>query len=498
MTTAIASHDVPPGQFSRPLSVPAAWPANAYPCTGLSARRIIEYTAFALVMIFLNRFGLPGNALFFMIIIAMVASRPLYAVMGMNLAMLGLVANVAFVQKTIVWTFARFANLFLFAGRFGLAGGNAAWSKSPAYLWLTAFCVVAAFCSLVSGYYVHIALLKLFSFWLATSGFFAAIHTIRVLRIDTTEWFVAQTVVVCALCGLSLILGVAQNFKEFASQIGLYNLAFYHSQTMGPGAAFLITYCACVYLFSGHRNRWICLPIVGCLAYFLSLTGSRTGFGTAVIGVGTAFAAAFAWKQSRWRRPRLNLSRSSLVAMALLGAIGIGCCDVALGGRLSRRFASFITKSRGEKTSISLEETIASRQGIAEQTWQNFLQSPITGIGFQVAKTDDFVRNATLFSAPMEKGFLPTAILEEVGVLGAFVFVGFVVSMFRLLIRERNIPGLAMFVAHLASNLGEASYFAVAGQGGYAWMMVMAAIVLGDRCMSPAWLALPRRGRAWE
>jgi len=493
MANAIASHDLASLSPIQPMQAATGRATQHFPCVGLSLRRIATFTVFGLGMIFLNKLGLAGNAIFFLIIAVMMVSKSLHAVMGMNLAMLALVANVAFVPKTIVWTFSRFFNLFFFAGRFVLAGGDARWMKSPPYLWLTAFCLVAGVCSVISGYYVHIALLKLVSFWGATTGIFAAIHTIRVFRIDTTEWFISQTVAVCALCALSLVFGVAQNFKEFAWQVGLYNLAFYHSQTMGPAAAFLITYCACVYLFSAHRNRWICLPLIGFLAYSLSLTGSRTGFGTAVFGVGAAVAAAFLWRPNRRKRPRLNLSRSSIVALVLLGGFGIIATDIVMSGRLSRRFAAFITKKAGEVDTITIEDTLASRQGIAEQTWQSFLENPITGIGFQVAKTEDFVRNATLFSAPMEKGFLPTAILEEVGVLGTAVFVGYLVAMFLELRRERNIPGMAMFVAHLASNLGEASYFAVAGQSGFAWMMVMAAIMLGDRCTTPTWIV--RLGR---
>lgn len=467
---------------------------DPYPCKGLSLRRIGGLSLFALGMIFLNKLGFPGSITFFVIVVFMLVGSPLTAVMGMNLGLLGLVANFAFVPKTAVWTLARFVNLFVFAGRFVLGGRDQSWMSSPPYLWLNAFCGVAALCSIASGYYVHIALLKLVSFWLAATGFFAAIHAIRSRRIDTTEWFIAQTVAVCGMCLLSLRMGVGANFKQFAEVRGYYNLAFYHSQTMGPGAAFLATYCACVYLFSGHRNRWICLPIFGSLLYFLSLTVSRTGAGALVAGLAVSVGAAMAWGRAKGRRPRLNLSRGAIVALALLGAVGIGVTDLATGGSISRRFAAFAVKATGEVETVSFEAAFASRQGVAEQSWNNFLKSPVTGIGFQVADSDYFRANATLFTAPVEKGFLPTALLEEVGLLGTSVFVAFVISMAWQLWRERNIPGLGMFVAHLASNLGEASYFAVAGQGGFAWTMFFAAVVLGDRCMIPDWAVGRRPG----
>jgi hypothetical protein len=483
------SHAVLPYEVTQPRMAPVVAvdhrATEAFPCQGLSPIRIATLSLFGLGMIFLNKLGSAGNALFFAIIAVMMLRSPLTAIMGMNLGLLGLVANVAFVTKTAVWTLSRFLNLFVFAGRFALAEGDHRWMRSPPYLWLTAFCVVAALCSIVGGYYVHISLLKLISFWVATTGFFAAIHVIRRSRVDTTEWFIAQTLTVCGMAVLSLALGVGANFKEYADLRGYHNLAFYHSQTMGPGAAFLTVYCSCVFLFAGHRNRWICLPIIGFLLYCLSLTASRTGAGALILGLAAALWGAVAWGGNRVKRPRLNISRSVMVA-AIVGALVVaGGIDLATGGRISRRLGGFAAKTSGEVESVSFEAAIASRQGVAQQSWEVFKTSPVTGIGFQVAYGEYFEKNATLFSAPVEKGFLPTALLEEVGVLGTTVFVGFLLSMFLQLYRERNIPGMAMFVTHLASNLGEASYFAVAGQGGYGWVMFVAAVVLGDRCTVP-------------
>lgn len=475
-------------QSAAPAAVPPRALADDYPCVGLSPKRIVKWTIFALGMLFLNRFGAAGNVAFFAVIAVMMMKRnPLYAVMGMNLGLIGLVANFAIVQKTGVWTLARFGNLFLFGGRFALFGGEGSWARSPPFVTLTAFCLVAAVCSIASGYYVLVALLKLVSFWVSIVGFFAAIHAIRRARVDTTEWFIAMAVAVCGMAMIALRMGQGANFHPFASLRGYYNLAFYHSQTMGPGAAFLAIYCACVFLFAGHRNRWICLPIIGYLVYCLSLTGSRTGAGTLVLGLAAAIWAAFVWQGTPTRRLRLNLSRPVIVGLFLASVVAFWVSDLVTDGRISRRLNAFIVKSAGEVEIVTIEQTIATRQGIAIESWQNFLESPLTGIGFQVSTGAFFKAHATLFTAPMEKGFLPTAILEEVGVLGTTFFLVYLIAMFAYLYGQRNIPGMAMFVAHLASNLGEASYFAVAGQGGFAWIMFVGAVLLGDRCNVPRW-----------
>ena len=115
----------------------------------------------------------------------------------------------------------------------------------------------------------------------------------------------------------------------------------------------------------------------------------------------------------------------------------------------------------------------------------NFLENPIHGIGFQVAKTAFFVQNATWFTAPMEKGFLPTAILEEGGVLGATAFVVFVMSLLVGWMRERNIPATIIFLGFLITNFGEVTIFSMGGSGAFGWMMVGAATMLGDNCWRP-------------
>lgn len=456
-----------------------------FPCHGLSVQRIVVVAGASLACLLINKAGTPGNLAFFLICGVMFTLRPAAAVAAATLSMIALCANTAFVPKTVAWTFGRFATLFGFAGRFALAGADSRWVTSPPYVALTLFCLVAGFCSIASGYYVHIAILKLVSFWVGMTGIMACIHTVRCTRTDTTEWYVAQAGCVCLMCALSLAMGVAANFRGIAIEKGLYNLGFYHSQTMGPVAAMLIVYVLCVYLFAGHRNRWVCLPIAGALLVFLWMTRSRTGMGTLVAGLCVALVATFTWRVKRQMRLRLNVSRSTLVVLFVAAAMVFAAADVVSRGQISQKVLGFVAKKSQAVESVTLDETLASRRGLVERSYENFRESPIFGIGFQVAKTQYFVDNATLFTAPVEKGFLPTAVLEEVGLVGATSFVIFLITMFRQLISERNIPGLTMFTTFLIMNLGEVTIFGLAGPGAYQWMLVAGGIMLGDRCTLP-------------
>ena len=123
-----------------------------------------------------------------------------------------------------------------------------------------------------------------------------------------------------------------------------------------------------------------------------------------------------------------------------------------------------------------------SREALINQSWELFRSHPITGIGFQVSYSEEFRQKATLLSAPVEKGFLPTAVLEETGILGTSFFVIFLVSFLGYLIGQRNIPATTVFLAVLFTNLGEVQLFALGGPGQLGWILTGAAMILGDHC----------------
>ena len=454
------------------------------PCRGLSIGRVAVYATATVAFLLVNKAGLAGNAAFFLVVGAMMLAGPMPALMGFTGAVLALTANTAFVAKTAVFTFSRVFSVALFSARF-VVGGSFTWLASPPFITLTIFCAVAALCSIATGYFTAIALIKVLVFWMGMTGFFAFVATIRERRIDTTEWFVAQTVAIVMLSVLSLALGVAQNFKGEKVMHNMYNMAFYHSQTAGPVFALLIIYLLCVLLFARHRNRWVCLPVLGFLAYGLYLTRSRTGLGTVIVGIVLVTGLALAWGRGRRFAIRLNYPRWTIVAVFLVLAAGAALYEVGTQGGFTAAVVDFLIKSVDNAEEAVVANILSSRSGLIAASLENFRESPVIGIGFGVSKTQYFRENATLFYAPVEKGFLPTALLEEVGVIGTSAFVLFMATMFVGLVRTRNIPGVAMLASLLVLNLGEAGLFALGGHGAYMWLFVMGGILLGDRCTIP-------------
>jgi O-antigen ligase len=187
----------------------------------------------------------------------------------------------------------------------------------------------------------------------------------------------------------------------------------------------------------------------------------------------------------------MRISRGTLISGLIAAVVLAFAYDLATAQSLTRGIIAFAQKGKASDT-LSVEDVIASRQGIIEQTWRNFLESPLIGIGFEVSKSDYFRENATLFNAPIEKGFLPAAVLEETGIIGTFFFVIFLAALIGHMVKTLNVPGLAMILTFLAVNCGESMFFSLGGHGAYGWLMMAAGMILGDRCVVRQSLHVPR------
>lgn len=113
--------------------------------------------------------------------------------------------------------------------------------------------------------------------------------------------------------------------------------------------------------------------------------------------------------------------------------------------------------------------------------WQNFVEHPLTGTGFGVNPAGDFVEAPVTFlgipiSAPVEKGFLPTAVLEEVGIPGALAFLALLGALVRQAYRAGDSVWLAVLLTCLFVNLGEAVFFSMGGLGLLFWIWIGLAV----------------------
>lgn len=474
--------------------------------------KIFQQALVLAALFFLNKAGTAGAIAFFVIVFYMACTSPVGAFKALAIVGLGVQLNQFFVPKSIVWTPTRIALTAFCAAR--CASDVSAVRPSlriPSYIWaLTLFCATSAVCSILSGYYTQIALLKLLNFWTGASAILLVTEVLRRRQIDMTPWFVALcwTIVLFGLAAIAM--GQAYNYQFYRgvtlaqARNSLFNGAFLHpnshSSFCGPAVVFL----GAAALFGRYRNRWLPMLAAAILLFFMVKSQSRSSLLSAAGGLLVLAAYATPVKRAGSWLLRANVSRSALIAMSIAVAGGIAMADMAMGGRVARQVIAFINKSQaGEE--IKTEDVMKSRQGKIQESWRNFLKSPIYGIGFQVAKTEFFRENASLFTAPAEKGFLPTAVLEEGGVLGATTFVAFLLTLVAALLRQRNVAGLAVFTSVMISSTPEVAIFAMGGSGTYMWAILGAGILLGDRCwqntqvpVGPRATAFPARINDWQ
>jgi hypothetical protein len=460
----------------------------------LAAFRILGNALFIIAILLLNTAGDLGSYAMYAILGIMVAWSPEAAFKALAICYLGLMINTFFVPKTLVWTPGRIVLPFLALARFGLESASYRLSllNKPSYLSLLLFGAVMAVCSLVSGWFTHIALLKIVYFMAFVTLIFTATSVLRHRRADLGEWTVSL-ILAATLFGVAAVaLNVDRNFRALKTDVyeiiygPQFNGAFVHPNSHAVYGTLFVTFLAMVWLLSRYRQRWLVVPMLACWAAFIARSESRTAFLASGFGLlmlvlyAKPIRSRFGWQF------RPNLKRRTLVGLGVLAVILGLFWNAATGNSLGKALVSYIVKGSinefDYESQVSVDRIVSSRRGLAEVSLQNFQANPLFGIGFGVAKTEAFRQVATYLTAPAEKGFLPTAILEEGGLLGTAAFVLFVWVFSRDLRRDRNIMGLIMFWTFLVTNLGEVTIFAPGGAGSFGWIMIGAAMILNDRC----------------
>ena len=104
------------------------------------------------------------------------------------------------------------------------------------------------------------------------------------------------------------------------------------------------------------------------------------------------------------------------------------------------------------------------------------MKSPIFGEGFGVEKSAKFVESATMFTAPSEKCFIPTAILHELGIIGAIAFIYFLISITMWAIRKKYVNFVFLLYGFILINFGEYIFFSIGGAGCLGWLVVSSSL----------------------
>lgn len=257
-------------------------------------------------------------------------------------------------------------------------------------------------------------------------------------------------------------IGFYRNGKGFQ---GILN----HPQAFGTFYAPFAAWLASIFLFKKDKFNiqikyfFVLLMVL----IFIILTKTRTAALTIAVSLSiTLFLFIFTKNRDKslanLKRPIVMVS-ILLVLFTTIATTNIDfICDFVFKG--------------GEKTSI-VNSFYHSRGKAIELQWSNFLKHPLTGNGFGVYTSGSFPSDIKTFvgipiSAPVEKGIMPTALLEEIGIIGAICFLLFFFSLVKYIVKHAELQWTAMFLGCFFVNTGEAVFFSVGGIGLFFWLLM--------------------------
>ena len=274
-------------------------------------------------------------------------------------------------------------------------------------------------------------------------------------------WFFALMIVVVVLSLPTLFMpkvGFNLNGRGFQG-------IFIHPQAFGIFLVPPAAYQAASLLFKKECNcvgLWFSAAVTIILIF---LSGARTGMLAFLFSLAATWVIAIvsSRKGNFELKPFRSFVKIGVVAAALVSLI-------AVSPAFSDTMAKFWIK--GGVNSFYLTRG----KGIVSQ-WNHFLQHPLTGNGFGIdVGHENFKNPSTFLSVPVsaagEKGFLPVAFLEEVGIVGLLSFALFFLVMFRGVFNARDIGLIGVFFACLLVNIGEDVFFSPGYIGGYMWLLI--------------------------
>lgn len=305
---------------------------------------------------------------------------------------------------------------------------------------------------------VDVSVLKVVSWTLVMTTLTAAWLGLKAKERETTSRQIFGGLIVVMLLSLPLLaspLGYLRNETGFQ---GVLN----HPQAFGPTMALLGAWAASR-MFAEKRPPWLVLGLVPACFVLCVLSEARIAGLSLLIGVAISVVAApLLYGRSGSIMAGLHSDRVKLVVLLLL------TLGMSFSSLVTERIQSFITK-RSDAVTVG-EAYDNSRGYMLDRMLTNIYEKPLVGIGFGISSElwqMDVVRDEIFglpVSAPVEKGVLPVAVLEELGLIGLF---GVAVWIWQLLrrIARAGITPLCVSITSLLLNMGESTLFSPGGLG---------------------------------
>lgn len=346
--------------------------------------------------------------------------------------------------------------------------------------WLFAYSGVALISSM-DGWMPLISYLKILNFALFVSG----VQLLARMMQDSEESLYQLRVV---LLGLSVFIIIGSVFAYFVPSVGysmeiskaaqwgvyttgeevaaregtkMFNGVLNHSQALANNVPLWFAWTLCDMLLIERRMSRMHMAIVIFAPILMYMSRSRTAL--VVFAVSMTMISFYC----------VPMSQIPLVAKrrikGIVSLIGVAVVVAAIVGQVRNDMLSKWIRKCDDMSSDnkSLGEAFtSSRMGLVEYNLHDFKLNPILGKGFQVMDWHAAAYQSgqiSVLSAPIEKGVLPLMVLGETGVVGAIVFVLFLISFYTTCVKKKYRVLLCLFTAVMASNMSEASFFSPGG-----------------------------------
>jgi len=242
--------------------------------------------------------------------------------------------------------------------------------------------------------------------------------------------------------------------------------ALNHPQSFGPTMGLLGAWAASLMIGAGRQPPWWLIGVVGSSVACILMSEARTAGLSMIFGVGLAilFGPGLAGKTIGEMLPGLKSPRiwGLLVALSVVGTIA--------APTISNTAQHYLTKSGRAQVDGLFQAYDRSRGRLIDQMLANINDHPLTGIGFGIASeletmviSRDPILNLPV-GASIEKGVVPLAIIEELGLFGGLLAFTWLWCLIRRGAQGGTVP-LAICTTIVILNMGEATFFSPGGLG---------------------------------
>ncbi|RMH39014.1 MAG: O-antigen ligase domain-containing protein [Gammaproteobacteria bacterium] len=322
---------------------------------------------------------------------------------------------------------------------------------------------------LVGAYLVSpvpvLTILKLISFVVGVIAIVVSFYRTYDLIPYWYSWFF--TMFVFSLLGSIVVAPMGLGYLRTAQ--GFQGI-FQHPMTFGPLAASIAAWMAGLYLVCKRDGLWrfLGLSCLACLFVYASL--SRT----AALALGSGFLLALIasiFRRDVKRPLEFLFSSKILIILGFLVSAG-----VLFAPQLSQAIQDFIAKDGVQGDAAELFEE--SRGALVARSMVNFRASPLMGIGFGVPsdlrRLDQHLEKIAGIpvSASSEKGFMPSAVLEEIGIGGAMITIWLLILLIRPVVHWGGFPAIWLLFTSILVNVGQAIFYSIGGPGYFLWLMI--------------------------